>query len=363
MRTNCRLLSGAVAFQLDLLFRAGGGLLLVLTIGPTSVAEPPLNVRPGAVEAAPKRPAPTNPRLVKLPFSFPRGMENTPVLFQNRVLLVQNHRSTKQEEQEKAYLFIQDMVTGQEVARLGAGFSFVSAFAERDELNVFGTVNTNKEWTKDIYRFRSSDLNSWKQELVIRREGDEHLFNTSVCGDERGYLMAYESNKPVQWSFRFVRSKDLSHWEKVPGINFADVEGQTACANPTIRYFAPYYYVIYGIWRGKGPGTSYEYLLPETKYVTVIARSKDLALWELSPTRYPMLDPIPGEGVNNTDADLFEYEGNTYVYYATGDQATWGTIRVATYAGPMKQFLEAYFPAGFLMIRFDATRGKYIPGR
>jgi len=43
---------------------------------------------------------------------------------------------------------------------------------------------------------------------------------------------------------------------------------QTACANPTIRYFAPYYYVIYGGWRWKGPGTRYEYRLPETKYVT-----------------------------------------------------------------------------------------------
>ena len=29
----------------------------------------------------------------------------------------------------------------------------------------------------------------------------------------------------------------------------------------------------------------------------------------------------------------------------------------------MKEFLEAYFPAGVPMIRFDATRGKYVAGR
>ncbi len=322
------------------------------------------SVAPGAgqslAEPGARRPAPPNPKLVKLPFSFPRGMENTPVAFRGRPLLVQNWRSTKQDEQENAYLFIQDMVTGQEVARLGTGFSFVSAFVDGDELSVFATVNTNKEWTKDVYRFSSSDLKTWKQTPAIRREGDEHLFNTSICRDGKGYLMAYESNRPVQWSFRFARSKDLARWEKVAGTNFADVEGQTACANPTIRYFAPYYYVIYGIWRWKGPGTSYEYLLPETKYVTAVARSKDLAQWELSPTRRPMLDPIPGEGINNTDADLFEHEGNTYVYYATGDQATWGTIRVAMYAGPMKEFLEAYFPTGVRTIRFDATKGRYV---
>ena len=57
-----------------------------------------------------------------------------------------------------------------------------------------------------------------------------------------------------------------------------------------------------------------------------------------------MLDPVAGEGINNTDADIFEWEGNTYVFYGTGDQATWGTIRVAMYAGPMRELLEAYFP-------------------
>jgi hypothetical protein len=304
--------------------------------------------------------APPNPPLTKLPFAFPKGMENTPIVFQGKPLLVQNDRSLKADEQEQACLFIEDLVTGQRVAQLGTGFSFVSAFVNGEELNVFGTVNTNTEWTKDVYRFWSTDLKNWKQELVITRDGDEHLFNTSVCRDDQGYVMAFESNKPVQWSFRFARSKDLSHWEKVPGINFADLEGHTACANPAIRYFAPYYYVIYGAWREKGPGTSYEYRLPETKYVTLVARSKDLAHWEVSPTKNPMLDPVPGEGINNTDADLFEYEGNTYLYYATGDQASWGTIRVAMYAGPMQQMLEAYFPAGVPTIQFDATQGKYI---
>jgi len=130
-------------------------------------------------------------------------------------------------------------------------------------------------------------------------------------------------------------------------------------ANPCIRYFPPYYYVVLGAWRWIGPGLSYVYRLESTKYITVVMRSKDLATWEVSPTREPMLDPIEGEGINNTDADLFEYEGNTYVYYATGDQATWGTIRVAMHPGPLKEFLESYFPDGVPKIVFDARQGKY----
>jgi hypothetical protein len=30
------------------------------------------------------------------------------------------------------------------------------------------------------------------------------------------------------------------------------------------------------------------------------------------------------------------------------------------YAGPMQQMLEAHVPAGVPMIRFDATKGKYV---
>ncbi|HQK91870.1 MAG TPA: hypothetical protein PLD23_00080 [Armatimonadota bacterium] len=69
----------------------------------------------------------------------------------------------------------------------------------------------------------------------MTRRGDEHLLNTSVCRDGKGFLMAYESSRPAQWSFRFVRSSDLSKREPVEGIEFGDLAEQTACANPTIR--------------------------------------------------------------------------------------------------------------------------------
>jgi len=309
--------------------------------------------------------SPPNPKLVKLPFSFREGMENTPVLFNGRPLLVDNHRPGGfKAKGEDAYLFIIDLTTGQEVARFGKGHSFVSAFVNGAELNVFATEFTDFGHTintKCINRFSTTDLKTWKQELVLAREGQEQFFNTSVCRDEQGYVMAYESDVPVKWCFRFARSKDLSHWERLAGLDFADVEGKAASANPTIRYFSPYYYVIYGVWCfQEKPWKCYRYALPETKYVTVIARSKDLVVWDISPTRGPMLDPSAGEGVNNTDADLFEMDGNTYIYYATGDQATWGTIRVAMYAGPMKQLLQSYFPEGVPTIRFNSRERRYL---
>ena len=74
-------------------------------------------------------------------------------------------------------------------------------------------------------------------------------------------------------------------------------------------------------------------------------RSKDLALWQLSPLN-PILEAATGEGSNNSDVDLIEWEGNTYVFYATGDQQTWGSVRAAMYPGSMRAFYESCFPPG-----------------
>jgi hypothetical protein len=54
--------------------------------------------------------------------------------------------------------------------------------------------------------------------------------------------------------------------------------------------------------------------------------------------------------------DLFEWEGKTYITYATGDQATWGAVRVALYGGPMQDFFTSHFPAGIPTLKASARR-------
>jgi hypothetical protein len=292
------------------------------------------------------------PRLVKLPFAFSDAgrtpMENTPVLFNSRLLLVSNYRPGGAEAKGKdAYLYIDDLKTGTEVARIGQGHSFVSALVDVNELNIFALefsdfgriMNSN-----GIDRLVTTDLKNWKTEKVILPEGSEHLFNTSVCLDDKGYLMAYESDKPVQFCFKFARSTDLSKWEKIPGLVFTGVKNEySAC--PVIRYFNPFYYVIY----------LHNKIAGHNGYISFMARSKNLIDWELSPFN-PILEAEEGEGVNNSDVDIIEYEGKTYLYYATGDQETWGTVRVALYDGPMKDFYSNHFPEGYSFIKTSAKR-------
>jgi hypothetical protein len=277
--------------------------------------------------------------LIKLPVTFGAAMENTPFVFGGRPYLALNYRDDTKNNTDaykaSMYLLLRDLCTGEEVARFGKGHSFVNAFVNGQELHVFASEGTDRDWFQSIYHFTTTDLKTWKRELAIEREGGEHLFNCSVCRDDQGFLMAYESNLPVQFCFKFARSRDLVHWDKIPGPVFAGVDGKEYSACPVIRYVAPYYYAIY--LHGSLPG--------HNGWVSFLSRSKDLMAWELSPMN-PILEAGQGEGINNSDVDLFEWEGNTYLYYATGDQSTWGSLRVAMHVGSMRQFFENCFPAG-----------------
>jgi hypothetical protein len=292
----------------------------------------------------------SRPTITKLPFAFSdigrTPMENTPVLLNSRLLLVSNNRPGGADAKGKdAYLYIDDLQTGKEVARFGQGHSFVSAFVNGNEMNVFALEFTDFGHIMNstgIDRLTSTDMKIWKTEKVILPEGNEHLFNSSVCKDDKGYLMAYESDKPVQFCFKFARSQDLSKWEKIQGLAFTGVKNEySAC--PVIRYFKPYYYVIYLHDKMEG----------HKGYLSFLARSKDLIDWELSAFN-PILEAGEGEGINNSDVDILEYKGKTYLYYATGDQETWGTVRVALYDGPEKVFFENHFPENNTFVKTSA---------
>ncbi len=306
-----------------------------------------------------------NPKLIKLPLGFGGNrIENTPVMYQGRPLLVENSRLTGEiNENHVVDMYVVEMTTGKIISRFGENFGFNCAFIEGNTLNVFGTENSEPDgtWTGSIYRFWSQDLKTWYKEKVIDRPSDRHFFNTSVCNTPGGYLMAYESDKPVKWSFSFASSEDLLKWKPIEGISMADVKEGGVLANPTIRYVEPYYYIIVGVHRHKNKAIeAYHFRRSDAPYVSVLMRSKDLKMWDLSPTKYALLEPETEDGINATDADIFEFMDNTYIFYGAGWQDSRGTIRVKMYTGPMKEFFEAHFFNEVPMIRFDATKSYYI---
>ncbi|MBQ9813111.1 MAG: hypothetical protein IJM54_07330 [Thermoguttaceae bacterium] len=264
-------------------------------------------------------------------------MEVTPVVWQDAPILVGAvRRGGSSHSPSDLNLRVVDLSDGKTLSEFGVGCSLSCAFVETredgDVLHVFAARQPEGEkWFRDVVHFKTRDLKTWTESPAIQAD-NENLLNTSVCRDGDGYLMAYESNKPVSFCFKFARSNDLEHWEKVPDVYYAGRDGATYSACPVIRRCGDYYYVIY--LRVAAAGV----------YESAAIRSKDLIDWEESP-RNPILAASEGEGINNSDVDLFEYDGKTQLFYAVGNQADWCEVRRAFFGGSEREFWEKAFEA------------------
>jgi len=103
---------------------------------------------------------------------------------------------------------------------------------------------------------------------------------------------------------------------------------------PTIRYAVGKYYLLY---MSKAVDA----------YFTFITRSADLTNWE-NGTGYPdghtvPLAPTTTEGINNSDMDIVEFNGNVYMTFARGDQTSWLETTTAIWPGTLQQYLQSFF--------------------
>jgi len=101
------------------------------------------------------------------------------------------------------YLYILDLATGQEIARFGEGHSFVNAFVDGPTLTFSPARVPTAIGFRASTTFRRRSENMETAAGHSARRG-EHLFNCSVCRDDEGYVMAYESSQPVMFCFRFA---------------------------------------------------------------------------------------------------------------------------------------------------------------
>ena len=86
--------------------------------------------------------------------------------------------------------------------------------------------------------------------------------------------MAYESDKPVAFCFKFARSRDLSKWEMIPGLTFQGTGKEYRLPGD------PLYQAV--LLRDL---SSCSEIRGHNGWVSFLARSKDLASWELSPKK------------------------------------------------------------------------------
>ena len=103
--------------------------------------------------------------------------------------------------------------------------------------------------------------------------------------------------------------------------------------------------------------------LPCVRYAPYIYRTRDFREWDVSdlnpvmmfgdddryahklsnfsPKEMELLET--GLNINNSDVDLCEFEGKTYIYYANGDQMLYSFLEEAVYDGGLDEFLKGFF--------------------
>lgn len=267
--------------------------------------------------------------LTKESIEIPNMVEVSPVIWKGRPVLLEGVRPASGGESNEHFLEIRDIVSHESLATFGEGYGLPCAFVHDDTFYAFASRNENNDWN-DVTMFWSKDLKEWRQRVVIEQEA-EHLFNSSVCAGPDGFVMAYESNDRAYPAFtiKFATSKDFMTWTKVPDAVFG-TDRYTAC--PCIRYADGYFYMIY-----------LEHRTPRWFFESFIARSRDLAAWEVGDAN-PVLTPDrEDEGINASDVDILEWEGKTYLYYNVGDQRTWGKVKRAVHSGPPAPLFTGYF--------------------
>lgn len=255
--------------------------------------------------------------------------EVSSVVWKGRPCHVAFHRPGRGGTPEDYYAVLSDAETGEVLGRFAEGYGLGCALVHDGALYIFASRFEEGNWN-DVTMFTSKDLENWEQRVVVAQE-NEHLFNSSVCATDDGFVMAYESNDPTYPGFttKFATSRDLATWEKVEGAAFG-TDRYTAC--PNIHYLDGYYYVLY-----------LERRTPRHFFETYITRSKDLRSWELSGANPVLRARGTDEGINASDVDVIEFEGSTHVHFTVGDQLSWMDVKRATYPGTKASFLKSWY--------------------
>lgn len=269
------------------------------------------------------------------------AMESTPVVFKGRLLDIEFIRGDLVgKKSADSWIRCVEPKTGKNTSirvpfALGTAIVVNSGHAD-EALVVFGTSDWFNPGSR-ILAIRTSDLVHWTEPReVFRARADQTLFNLSVTQSPRGYVMAIETTEPKQAAFspHFLQSLDLMRWEPVGGV----LEPNHYAACPTIRYFGGWYYIAYLRHVPLSNG--------EMRYVTFVARSKDLLEFEFSDQgKRQLLAPPLDQSVltSASDLDFVEHEGMIYFFFALGNQGDKMRRVVIVESGNLQQYLESFF--------------------
>ncbi len=244
-----------------------------------------------------------------------------------------------------------DVDSGEVISRFGYGSYYHAGCFEDGKAYVTAVRLSDRD---TIVMYESRDLINWTERTLFRREGFRY-FNTALTKGPDGYVLLMEASEPEAlckpaFTFFFAKSPDLINWE------FMDDECRFSKerynGGPYMKYSDGWYYVISLT------------ALPCARYTNYIFRTKDFYTWfvgDYNPIIMPsnedwLISPRGakckelveyvknfGYNSNNSDIDICDYNGKTYIMYCVGNQLGWGYNAEAEFDGTTDEFLKAYF--------------------
>ncbi len=303
------------------------------------------------------------PKIKKLGACSPNG-EMTPFVWNGRLMrleLVDPMNGT--DCSVRRYAAIRDVETGEFISSLAEDSYFHSAFVDGDTIYVTG-VDMKRRDTIRIYE--SKDLINWKDRDLLTNRGWVY-FNSQIAKGPEGYVIILESGPGAYpnlwdtdypkkyvgnkgWTMFFAKSPDMIHWEFLDYEKpFSKDEGT---GGPALKYSDGWYYLLG------------DCVLPRKIFTSYMYRTKDFRDWYVgyyNPILMPscedrMISPHYTEitdeererlrtafNVNNTDLDICEWQGKTYINYLCGNQLGNYWMCEAVCDMPMAEFLKSYF--------------------
>lgn len=248
---------------------------------------------------------------------------------------------------------IRDVETGEIIAYTAQDSYFHSAYIEDDTAYILGVL---PETWDTIMIYESKDLLHWESRVLLKNPGWKYC-NTALTKSPEGYTLLLEAFEPKQYvgdvvyTFFFAKSKDLKTWEHLDPEECCLYKGGYN-GGPWMRYSNGWYYVVSMID------------MPFHHYTNYMYRTKDFQTWYVghyNPFLMPsnedkMLAPNAADitqelqrriqtafNINNSDIDLCEFEGKTYINYTCGNQLGFYWICAAEYDGTEDAFLRSFF--------------------
>jgi len=296
------------------------------------------------------------PKIKKLGAVSPNG-EMTPFVYNGKLMRMElKDRSFGTDSNVPTVAIIRDCESGEVISEFGAGCYYFSAYTENDKIYVLGTLSKKPELSGDtIMIFESSDLINWKSRVLLTNPGWKY-FNTALTKGPDGYVLLMESNCPKEYvgehpfTLFFATSEDMVNWTHMDyELGFSK---ERYMGGPWMKYSNGWFYLISVT------------ALPCARYTNYIYRTKDFIDWQvglynpilmpdendrlISPCASELSDELleqikTGFISSNSDIDMCDLNGKTYINYIAGNQLGFYYMAEAEYDGSVAEFLEANF--------------------